>query len=121
MTKSAKSLFYFGMYVLLTGITICLVPDKFISILKLPDIPMPWARLIGLLVIIIGCYDILNGKNNVKPLIKVSIYLRIFFFIGILLLFTTGQMPKEILPIGVIDLLGAIWTFLSINSESKVK
>lgn len=116
MTKSAKSLYYFGFYVLLTGIIICIIPDKFISLLKLPEIPTAWARVIGLLVIIIGCYDILNGRNNVKPLIKASIYLRILFFIGILVLFISGQMTTEILPLGIIDLLGAIWTALSLKA-----
>jgi hypothetical protein len=117
MTKSAKSLYYFGFYVLLTGIIICIVPDKFISLLKLPEIPIAWARVIGLFIIIIGCYDILNGRNNVKPLIKASIYLRILFFIGIFVLFISGQMPKEILPLGIIDLVGGIWTALSLKAE----
>lgn len=117
MTKSAKSLYYFGFYVLLTGIIICLIPDKFMSLLKLPEITNAWARVIGLLVIIIGSYDILNGRNNVKPLIKASIYLRILFFLGILVLYISGQMPTEILPLGIIDVLGAIWTALSLKAE----
>ncbi len=121
MTKSAKSLFYFGIYVLVTGVTLCFIPDKFISILKLPEIPISWARFIGFLTIIIGSYDILSGRNNVKPLIKASIYLRLFFFLGVLFLFFSGQMTKEILPIGVIDLIGAIWTALAINTELKNK
>ena len=118
MTKSAKSLYFFGFYVLFTGIIICIIPDNFISLLKLPEIPTAWARVIGLLVIIIGGYDILSGRNNVKPLIKASIYLRTLFFIGILGLFISGQMTKEILPLGIIDLLGAIWTTLSLKAES---
>lgn len=118
MTKSAKSLYYFGFYVLLTGITICVIPDNFMALLKLPEISTGWARAIGLLVIIIGSYDILSGRNNVKPLIKASIYLRILFFIGILVLFLSEQMPKEILPLGIIDLLGAIWTAFSLKGES---
>lgn len=118
MTKSAKSLYYFGFYVLLIGIIICIIPDKFIEILKLPEIPTAWARVVGLLAIIIGCYDILSGRNNVKPLIKASIYLRILFFVGVLVLFISGQMPKEILPLGVIDLLGAVWTAFSLKAES---
>jgi len=118
MTKPGKSLYYFGFYVLLTGLIICIMPAQFISLLKLPEISAAWARIIGLLVIIIGSYDILNGRNNVLPLIKASIYLRLLFFIGVLLLFLTGQMPKEILPLGIIDLLGAIWTAFSLKAAS---
>jgi len=117
MMKSANSLFYFGIYVLVTGLTLCFIPDKFIAILKLPEIPLSWARLIGFLAIIIGCYDIISGRNNIRPLVKASVYLRLFFFLGVLFLFLSGQMTKEILPIGIIDLIGAIWTALAIRAE----
>lgn len=118
MTKSAKSVYYFGFYVLLTGIIIVAIPDQFVSLLKLPQISAGWARVIGLLAIIIGTYDILNGRNNVKPLIKASVYVRLVFFLGVMILFATGQMPKEIIPLGAIDLIGAIWTALAIKGES---
>ena len=121
MTNSSKSLYYFGIYVLVTGVTICIFPDQFVSILKLPEIPTSWARFIGLLVIVIGGYDILSGRNNVKTLIKASIYLRLLFFLGVLVLFLSGQMTNKILPLGIIDLIGAIWTALSISAESKSK
>ena len=118
MTKSARSLYYFGFYVLLTGLVICIVPGKFISLLKLPALAEGWARVIGLLAIIIGCYDILNGRNNVRPLVKASVFIRIFFFLGILTLVVAGQMPKEILPLGIIDLAGAVWTALALKGEA---
>ena len=121
MTSSSKSLYYFGIYVLVTGVTICIFPDQFISILKLPEISISWTRFIGLLVIIIGGYDIVSGRNNVETLIKASIYLRLLFFVGVLLLFYSGQMTNKILPLGIIDLFGAIWTAISIKAESKNK
>ena len=119
MTKSGKSVFYFGIYGILVGVVVCLIPEQFISILKLPDIPTAWARVIGLLGIILGSYDIISGRNNLQPLIKGTIYMRLFLFAGIIVLFVTGQMPKEILPLGITDLLGAVWTILSLKAEVK--
>lgn len=119
MTKSGKSVYYFGIYVISIGVVICLLPEAFISMLKLPDIPTAWARVMGFLAIIIGGYEIIGGRNNLKPLIIGSIYLRLFFFAGIIVLFATGQMPKEILPLGIIDLLGALWTVLSLKADGK--
>jgi hypothetical protein len=119
MTKSSKSVFFFGIYLLLTGIFLCALPQKFISILSLPEIPTAWARLIGVLVIILGSYYVIAGRNNLKPLITGTIYLRLFFFAAVMILFVSGQMPKEILPLGVIDLLGAVWTMLSVKADAK--
>ena len=119
MTKSGKSVFYFGIVAVLNGVIFCIIPEQLISILKLPEISAAWARVIGLLVIVIGSYEIISGRNNLKPLIKGTIYMRLFFFTGIMVLFVSGQMPKEILPLAIIDLLGAVWTIFSLKAETK--
>ncbi|MGC4038235.1 MAG: hypothetical protein QM764_19890 [Chitinophagaceae bacterium] len=120
MTKSGKSVFYFGFYILLIGILLCIVPMKFNTMLNLPEIPSGWGRLIGLLVIILAGYYFIGGRNNLKPFIKGTIYLRLTFITGIIVLFAAGQMPKEILLIGLIDLLGAIWTAISVKAEAEI-
>lgn len=119
MTKSGKSVFFFGIYLLLTGVVLCFIPESFISILKLPEIPTAWARLLGILVLILGSYYIVSGRNDLKPFINATIYLRMFFLAGTIVLFATGQMPMEILPLGVIDLIGALWTMFSVKAEAK--
>lgn len=113
MTDAAKSVFYFGFYVLLIGVLLLAIPQTFLSILKLPDIPEGWARIIGMLAIIIGVYDTVSGRNNLMPAIKASVYLRFFFFAGVLLLIISEQMPKEALPLGIIDAAGALWTLIA--------
>lgn len=116
MTNAAKSIFYFGFYVLLIGVLLLAVPKTFLSTLMLPDVPEGWARIIGLLAIIIGVYDTVSGRNNLMPAIKASVYLRFFFFAGILLLIIAEQMPKEALPLGIIDAVGAVWTLIALRS-----
>jgi hypothetical protein len=117
MTNAAKSVFYFGFYVLLIGVFLLAIPQTFLSALKLPVIPDGWSRIIGLLAVIIGVYDVVSGKNNLLPAIKASVYLRFFFFLGVLLLIVSDQMPKEALPLGLIDAAGAIWTLLALRSN----
>lgn len=116
MTSAAKSIFYFGFYVLLIGVLLLAVPQTFLGTLKLPDIPEGWARIIGMLAVIIGVYDTVSGRNNLMPAIKASVYLRFFFFAGVLLLIILEQMPKEALPLGIIDAVGAVWTLIALRS-----
>ena len=101
------------------GVLVWVIPEQFISIFKLPEIPVAWLRVIGLLAIILGSYDIVSGRNNLQPLIKASIYMRLFFFAGIIVLVVSGQMPKEVIPLGITDLLGAVWTILALKAETK--
>jgi hypothetical protein len=117
MTKSGKSLFYFGIYAICAGLLFIIIPEKTISLLQLPSIQGGWARVIGLLAIVIGVYDILCGQTNIRPFIKVSIYVRFGFAVSAILLYVFGQMSICIILIGGIDALGALWTAIALKSE----
>ncbi|MBL0145108.1 MAG: hypothetical protein IPP48_04495 [Chitinophagaceae bacterium] len=121
MTLSAKSLFFFGIYVVCTGFLFIIFPDKLIQLTQLPAISLQWARFIGLLAFVIGSYDIFSGLNNIQPFIKASVYIRLAFSLGTILLFAFGQMPITILLLGGVDALGALYTFLTLKYEASKK
>lgn len=118
MTSSAKSLFYFGIYVLITGLQFIVVPEKLIALLQLPPIPQNWASVVGILALVIGSYDTFCGYTNVQPVIKISVYVRLGFAIATVLLFVSGQMPAGVLVMGAIDALGAMWTYFALRTEA---
>lgn len=120
MTPSGKSLFFFGMYVISTGLLLIIIPEKFTSLTQLPPIPSGWARAIGLLALIIGFYDMFSGLSNIKPFIKISVYVRLGFALGTVLLYIFGQMPISIILLGGVDALGAIWTAIALRSEKSM-
>lgn len=93
MTKPAKSLFIFGIYAVITGLAFIIAPDAVFSLLHLPPIPSGWARVIGLLALVIGTYDIVSGRTEFMPLIRASVFVRLGFAAGIILLVIVGQMP----------------------------
>ena len=118
MTKAGKSLFYFGVYVALLGAAFIAVPQLLLQLVKLPPMPAGWARVVGLLAFIIGTCDILCGKNNITLIIRASVYIRLCFIAGIILLVLTGQMPLQTLLFALPDLLGVIWTAIALKQES---
>lgn len=117
MTKAAKSLFIFGIYAVLTGLAFVAVPETLISTLHLPAISSGWARAIGLLVLVIGTYDIVSARAESMPLIRASVFVRLGFAVGITLLVIVGQMPISTMPLGAIDAAGAIWTAFALKSR----
>ena len=119
MTKSGKSLFYFGIYVVFTGLLFIVIPETFISLNHLPTMPTGWSRVIGLLAVVIGTYDILCGKGDIRLLIKASVYVRFSFAIGVTLLVVLGQMPITLIALGAVDALGALWTKMALKSEAS--
>ena len=92
MTQSGKSLFYFGIYAVGAGLMFITIPDKIITLMQLPLLPLAWARVIGMLSLVIGTNDIFCGKSNIQPFIKISIYTRLGFAFGTVFLFLLGQM-----------------------------
>ena len=116
MTPSGKSVFYFGIYGILAGLSFLVLPEKIIVLTQLPEISIGWARTIGLLALVIGTYDIVCGRADLKLFIKASIYVRLGFALGATLLFVSGQMPFTVILLGAVDALGALWTALALKS-----
>ena len=119
MTQSGKSLFYFGVYGVFAGLLLITIPETLLSLVHLPALPLGWARIIGLLAMVIGTYDIVCGKANIQPFIKASVYVRFGFFIGTIFLVLLQQMPKTAILFGVVDAGGALWTVMALKSDTS--
>lgn len=107
-----------GIYGVCLGLLLIIIPGSLISFFQLPILQEGWARMIGLLALVIGTYDIFCGKNNIKPMIKLSIYVRLGFAIAVVLFVVFNQMPSIIILAGAIDALGALWTMIALKSET---
>ena len=116
MSRAAMSLFVFGIYVAIVGVALIVVPSFFMSVLRLPPATVGWARIVGLLTVIIGAYDIVGSRAGCMPYIRASIPVRFFFAGSTLILVLTGQMPATIALLGATDIAGAIWTMLALRT-----
>ena len=116
MSRAGRSVFLFGIYVLLIGSAFVIAPAAMVSLLKLPDAPTGWLRALGLLALVIGGYDVVGGRSDNRAYIKASIYLRAGFAAGVLLIVLAGEMPVAALPLGFIDLAGAVWTAVALRA-----
>ena len=54
MSKAALSMFIFGIYVILFGIILMVVPNALLAIFGLPATTEVWVRVVGMLVFLIG-------------------------------------------------------------------
>lgn len=118
MTRAAKSLFIFGIYVVAMGLLFVTVPVLAVTLLKLPQAPAGWGRTVGLLALVIGSYDIVSARSEALANIRASIPVRFAFATGTVLLVASGEMPVTLLPLGAIDAAGAIWTMLALRGTT---
>ena len=118
MSKSSKSVFYFGIYMVFTGLPIFFIPNLLLEILEVPITTEPWIKVVGLLEMILGYYYITSAKSVYKNMLIASTHGRITVFVVFLVFVILKIAPAVVLLFGTADLLGAIWTIYELKKEN---
>jgi len=119
MSKFAKSLFVFGIYMLVLGVTVVLIPNFLLALFHVPTTNEVWIRVVGMLVIFLGIYDIVAAKGEHKLLITWSIPVRFSVIVFFAAFVIAGLAPPVLLLFGAIDSAGAIWTWQALKNANK--
>jgi hypothetical protein len=117
MSKAARSLFIFGLYAILAGTALIAVPEPLLSLMHLPPIPTGWARVIGLMALVIGTYDIACARAECLAFMRASVFTRTAFAVAAAFLVIVGQMPIPMILLGAVDAAGALWTAVALKQE----
>ena len=115
MSYPARTIFWFGCYLLVLGTTLVLFPNAVLGLFRVAPTVEVWIRVTGMLVLILGAYDVLAGLSELHQFIRWSVPLRasvIFFFAVFVLL---GYAPAILLLFGLIDLACAGWTWFALR------
>ena len=121
MSRAAKSVFFFGIYVLLLGAILVVAPNVLLKIFNIPETSEVWIRVVGMLVLIIGYYYVRAAINEegLTKFFRWTIYARssvvVFFIVFVLL----NYIKPTLILFGVFDLAGAIWTALALRSSTR--
>ena len=115
MSRAAKSLFVFGIYLCGLGLALLLVPNLLLRVFGVPPTSEVWIRINGMLVLCLSFYYVQAARHELKPLIRWTVWARvavIFYFAAFVL---SASAPKALLLFGLIDLLAAAWTWLALK------
>jgi uncharacterized protein YjeT (DUF2065 family) len=115
MSPAAKSVRYFGIYLVITGITIVTAPNMMLSMLQLPETTEVWLRVAGMLVFNIGVLYFYMAPTEHNMFFALSAYLRASVMIWFGLFVALDWAAPTILVFGLADLAGAIWTFAALK------
>jgi Kef-type K+ transport system membrane component KefB len=119
MSKSARSVFVFGLYLGLLGITLLITPNFLLGVFSIPSTTEVWVRIVGMLLFWLGVYYILAARKEMTDFFQWTVYIRstvILFLIAFVLL---GFTKPILVLIGAVDLLGAIWTGMALRSPKS--
>ena len=117
MTAAAKSIYYFGLYLYVVGITLIFVPNLLLSTLQMPETQEVWIRIVGVLAFCIGFYYHRCGAANDLGFARLTIVARTLVFIAFVSFTILEYVSPVLVVFGVIDLLGALWTWTAFRKK----
>ncbi len=115
---AAQSLQAFGLYLCFTGAGLLLAPDVLLTPLGMAVPADVWVRLVGILALALGAFDVLAGRDGVASLIRASVWRRLAAGVAIGLLVLLGLAPAALLLFAAVDIAAASWTALALRRLS---
>jgi len=119
MSKAARSLFVFGIYLVALGLFLLIAPNVLITVFGLPETHDVWIRVVGMLLVFLAYYDIQAARHELANFFAWSVIARatviVFFAVFVLL----KWLEPILLLFGAIDLAGALWTHLALRQDRK--
>ncbi len=78
MSRAAKSVFFFGIYVLSLGVVLIIAPNVLLKLFGVPETSEVWIRVVGVVVLIIGYYyvRIATNEEGMTKFFRWTIYTR---------------------------------------------
>lgn len=121
MCRAAKSVFAWGLYLLVVGPALMILPGALPEVAGAPPMEEPWIRLVGMLLFLLAFYYLLAARAELTALFRWSVWVRAAVLPILLALVAAGVVPPILLLIGVVDLSGAIWTALALRSAKPLE
>lgn len=119
MSPAGRSMVVFGIYLLVSGIGFFFVPNIVLPILGLPLAADFWVRITGVVACVIGYYYLVSARAELTTFFRATTYARTGVCVALLLLLLTSSAPVALLPLGIIDLIGAAWTHFALRQTAK--
>jgi hypothetical protein len=119
MSRAAKSLFVFGVYLVGLSGMLLLIPNWLIGMFGIAPTSEVWIRVVGMLVLFLSVYYIQSARSELTAFARWSVYVRasVIGFFGLFVLLDLA--PAALIIFAVVDLAGAIWTALALRQDTQ--
>ncbi|MEK6782168.1 MAG: hypothetical protein AABY93_10700 [Bacteroidota bacterium] len=115
MTSAAKSVYYFGFYLLLTGITLTAFPNMLLALFQIAETTEVWIHVLGAIVFAIGLYYVFMAPSNNILFFTLTAYIRASIFLWFIVFVLIDWAPPQLILFGLVDMAGAAWTYMALR------
>jgi uncharacterized membrane protein HdeD (DUF308 family) len=111
MTKAAKTVWVFGIYLIMEGLFLILAPSWVLEAIGIPDPESVWRIVIGFVVAILGYYYVRNASENLTPFFGFTVQVRVVQLFFFLWLYFFERATLTLVGFSIIEMLAGVWTW----------
>ncbi len=115
MSRAARSVYVFGIYLIVMGAVLFGAPNTLLPLLGLPRTTEPWIHVLGITVMAIGMFFVACARAEQRGFFRATVWVRTFAFLSLTVLVVLGIAPPIMVAFGAVDAGGAVWTRLSLR------
>jgi hypothetical protein len=117
VSKPAFTVKAFGIYLLLFGAGLVLVPNLLLPMFGMSQTTEVWIRVVGVLAFVIGVYYWYAAKSEATAIFRASVYTRTLVLLSFAAFVVLGFAQPILILFGAIDFAGGVWTYLTLRAE----
>lgn len=121
MSRAARSVLVFGIYIGVVGLLLCTLPNLVIGPLGFPEAREPWIRVLGVVVVVVAFYYVQAARHELTPFIQWTVPARVIVLVGFVLLVVAGHVAPSLILFGLIDAAGAAWTAFELAATRRAQ
>ncbi len=119
MSRAARSIFIFGIYIVVLGVLLSTFPAIVIGPFGFSEARELWIRVLGVVVFVLGCYYVQAARQEVTAFFQWTVWGRGAILVGFTLLVVAGQAAPALIIFGVVDAAGGAWTALELRASRR--
>jgi hypothetical protein len=117
MSNAAKSIFVYGIYLLILSVVLLLIPNIPLAILGLPTTNEVWIRVVGAMAVSFGTYFVRAARSENTDFFRWTISTRLGLVVFFSIFVVVGLAPINLLLLAIPDLPFVLWTVLALRSS----
>ena len=117
MSEAAKSVFYFAFVFIMGGLGLLVVPHTVLPLLGISSTDGLFVRLLGMVILVLAYYYIRASMRELTDFFMWTVHARTAGLVFYLVFYLLDLAPLVVIGFGVMDLLGALWTWWAIGAD----
>lgn len=118
MSPVARTVHLWGVYALVAGAILVLVPDVLLGVLGIPSSDEPWIRVVGVAMLAVGVYYLAGARTEATVFFRGTVLGRLIVVVSVLILAAVWRY-WGLIVLAVIEAASAAWTWTTLRRDER--